>query len=827
MRWLQPETILKGIYLGFLVYAAALQPDWRAVAVVPLCALGGLVLALAVAAATRVRQGFLVQGRLSGFLLFLLLESPTLIYLGVLTGTVVGIYVMPRNPELVDPDWWLGRAVLGGAVLGVIFGLLTEVKDRWTRLGVGLLLALGLIGGAVYLFGYDGRILGVTFSLAPLVPVADARLFGVQLLLGIPLFYLLDFAGQQDESEGDVASLCALLSLGMLKLFQGTHNPTYEWIPIALPLGLYAYYTWGTLPRLRVFKHSLRGFSYAKIGKHRHALLAFRRALQLDPQNTRAREGFWGVHGRLDVPQLARDPETLALVDFDLCIERVGSLLMQPGPSAAKLQEAHKLLDMVLAQRSALRPKVNYWRAVADTHAQKYEEAAAELGQLLDPGKSAPDDSQRRAVLLQGWQLALTLHPELRRRVGDPQLALPGRRMEAIGAVERQLGAYPDDTDAWNLKRILYQDVSEADYDATAGPNGPAPAFDYPHAQQLGLALIGDPARWRRGAEYLRLAARGLPSMGPSIFVQIAQAHDRAGDPDGAWRHYELAKQVGRAAGPQNLTEEDRQLYYATVKMLGDAAQERSEVESAIENFRIYSEYNRSGVETLRTLAALYEQKGDPLSALHFTELGLVYNARDKDLLERRDRYYFSVMPDDLRARLQTYGGGADADYCLRKARSLLDYRDADLDVIDWADHLIELARVLKPDTIQVKVLRARARLRRGERDEAVATLEEVRTNKPEKFATSEDEEAWYMSCQLLGRIYLEELGRPDLAVPCLIDFRKCARSGADTLYRLGQAYEQLGDRARALKCYEHVTSYDNHPLLYEAREAIHRVKAS
>src|SRR5438067_1108337 len=68
---------------------------------------------------------------------------------------------------------------------------------------------------------------------------------------------------------------------------------------------------------------------------------------------------------------------------------------------------------------------------------------------------------------------------------------------------------------------------------------------------------------------------------------------------------------------------------------------------------------------------------------------------------------------------------------------------------------------------------------------------------------------------------------RPDLAVPCLTDFRKCARSGADTLYRLGQAYEQLGDRARALKCYEHVTSYDNHPLLYEAREAIHRVKAS
>ena len=37
-------------------------------------------------------------------------------------------------------------------------------------------------------------------------------------------------------------------------------------------------------------------------------------------------------------------------------------------------------------------------------------------------------------VLLPAWQLALMLHPELRRLVGLPQLAIPGRRMEAIYA---------------------------------------------------------------------------------------------------------------------------------------------------------------------------------------------------------------------------------------------------------------------------------------------------------------------------------------------------------------------------------------------------------
>ena len=85
----------------------------------------------------------------------------------------------------------------------------------------------------------------------------------------------------------------------------------------------------------------------------------------------------------------------------------------------------------------------------------------------------------------------------------------------------------------------------------------------------LASAATGLVDRLHVNAAYLRVAARGLPANGPSIFVQIAQACDRAGDPDGAWHHYELAKVAGRAAGPQNLMPEDRQLYFGTVKMLG------------------------------------------------------------------------------------------------------------------------------------------------------------------------------------------------------------------------------------------------------------------
>src|SRR5207244_4166775 len=79
--------------------------------------------------------------------------------------------------------------------------------------------------------------------------------------------------------------------------------------------------------------------------------------------------------------------------------------------------------------------------------------------------------------------------------------------------------------------------------------------------------------------------------------------------------------------------------------------------------------------------------------------------------------------------------------------------------------------------------------------------------------------------CRLLGDLYLHDLGRADLAVACYKDFRQSSKSGADTLYKLGQAYEMLGDLPRAAKSYEQVTAYEGHPLVYEARAALSRVK--
>ena len=826
MRWLQTEYILKGIYLGLLLdiaFRQAEQPGASPYAPLLLaaCTFGGLLLALGLAGLWKIKQGYRIRGRLAPFILFLLLESPGLVYAGILAGTAAGAYLIHGGTIDDQQRALLIYMVGGGAILGVLFGVVRSVRIRRVRLGVSLLMAAALVGGLAYWLGLLPEVRG----LIPQHKVSDAAAstLGIFLLLGLPVFYLLTFAGQQEESEVEVAAMCATLGLGLV-LVVPADNQQLRGFAYALPVVLYFFYTLKVLPGLRVFKHVLRGISHASVGRYRPALLAFRRALQLDPNNQTAREEFWHVHVSLDFRQLAGDPELLALVDFNLCVERAGTLLVQGNPGQQKLADAHRLLDLVLSQRPALRPAVAYWRAVALVHEHKLDEAAAELDWLLDPAQHDPGDRARRAILLQAWLLVLMIHDELRRRVGAPQLALPGRRLEAIAAVERHLAEYADDPGVWPLKRLLYQDLSEEEFKAGCeGDNVPG-AFDYPYAQQLGTALLEDPARWQRGIEYLRMAARGQPTLAPTIYCQVSAIYEQAGNGDEARRYLEGAKKAGLAVGQKNLADAERVNYFKALHRLGEDCMARGDIDGALANFRLYAEYERAGVETLRTMANLYEQKEDALAALRITDRALVYDPKDKDLLARKDRYYYSVTPEILRANLEEAGPEFDVADCLTKAKGVLDTPDIDLDMVDWAEHLVSLALLIRPHSRPAKVLKARAKWRRGEVEEAAAVLEEVRTPKPEKFAGSEDEEAWYISCQMLGDLYLNNLGKPEQAIACLNDFRNSPKSGARTYYRLGQAYEQLGDRVRAVRCYEQVTAYESNPLAPDAHEALDRL---
>jgi tetratricopeptide (TPR) repeat protein len=808
MRWEQTEFLLKGFYLGLLVLVAMQDPSWLEAGQVALCAVAGLVVCLGIAAWQKLREGYRVRGRLSGFILFLLLENPVLVYTGLLLGLTVGAYSILRHDEEAVGALF---PVAGGMILGQVFWYLRHVRDRKLRLWLGLGLAAALVGGAILLLQLQPTLLSA----------AKRDMVGYLLLLGIPGFYLLTFAGMVEESEIEMAAICAALGTGLWILGEKI-SPNFNTVSLVLPIALYFLYTRRILPGLRVFKHVLRGLSYAKVGRYRPALVSLGRALELDPDNALARETLWRVHQDMDYNQLVNDPETLAVVNFELCLERVAWLLLQDKPKPEQVEEAHRLLDLVSGQRPAMQPRCNYWRAVACTHQGRLDEAVSALETVL--AEPIQDTPQRRSILLQSWQLALFLHPELKRRVGGPMLAKPGRRMEAIASAERQLALKSDDAVAWDLKRFLYSDLTESEYIGAAGPDQAAKDFDHDYVHQLGLALVDDKERWQRACEYLRLAARGLPAKAPVLFIQIGRAHEKAGDVNGLWNYYDRAMQAGRSVGPAALAADDRHALFAAVKQLGDHAITQDDVDRGLDCFKFYSQYERAGLETYRTLAQLFEQRKDVWMALHCTEHGLTYDSSDRDLLQRKDRYYYSITPDEVRVRRESIAKWFDPGYCKQKARWVLEKTQGDLELLDWAAHLVELAQAFEPSSLSARVLRARVQRLRGEIDNAVTTLEDIRAHKPEKFANTEEEDGWYLAHRLLGELYVDD--RPDQAILCLQEFRNSPKSGANTMFNLGRAYENVGDRGRAQRCYEQVLAFEGNPLVYEAQEALDRLRS-
>ena len=231
-----------------------------------------------------------------------------------------------------------------------------------------------------------------------------------------------------------------------------------------------------------------------------------------------------------------------------------------------------------------------------------------------------------------------------------------------------------------------------------------------------------------------------------------------------------------------------------------------------------------TGISTYRVLADLFEQKKEVWHALHCASFALTYNGSDKDLLERKDRYYYSVTPEEVTARWEQVKAWFDVAYCLDKAKWALDQAVNNLELLDWSSHLAALAQAAQPQGITARFLRARIQRMRGEVEETIALLEEIRKDRPAKFASEEEELAWYYAHRMLGDYYLDT--KPQEAIPCLLEFKKCTQAGADTAYKLGRAFEATGDLARAARCYQEVTIFTSHPLYFDARDALARVQA-
>ena len=806
------EYFLKGIFLGLAIYgslqAGRLEtPTYLTFLTLNGIAWAGLFVAFIAGVISQRAQLKVGLKNPAAFILFLILENSSKIFDGILLGTALGVFVaVPSDSKLL-----ISCVGLGGA-LGLSFFSIRKVKVPNIRLGIIFAVAAGLCAAIAYF-------LGVTpWNENPLI-LPHPQLFSLQLIAFLPLFYILTFCGIAEESEVEIGAFSSLLgiALGILTM---EHVPLRT-LGFLAPIVLFFVYTMRILPALRILKHVFRGMSFAKLGQQKNALMAFKRALQLDPQNNLARNNYWKLHADLDPIKLETDPETMALVDCDLCLDRVESLLVSGKPSDDKVAEALRLLSLVEKLKPSLNDGTRYWRAVLALHDKNFVGAAAILIKNLN-NYHVSEEQLAGKYLYPSWSLALAGHPEMKSRVGFPLLTDAAIKMNAIAAVERHIAQEKDDQAAWGIKRFLYTDMTSKIF--FQNPPRSIADFDFMFVKDLGLALLEQQKELARGAEYLDIAVAGLPQHAPFLMVQVGKAFAQQGQEAEAESYFEKAVAMGRKSGHKNLQDQDRLAYFSALKFLADSYLHRKDTDKAIEYYHLFAQFERSGVETLRTLATLHEEKGEALAALRAVEQALIYQPDEKDLIARKDRYLYSITVEELTANKDLLAKGFDVDYCMKRAKGILESKLDGPDWIDVARHLSNLAMVFAPESIQARTLYAKALLRHGDRTEAKEILEQVRDPKPGSFSSSDDEDSWYGSCQVLGDIYME-LDEFEKAVACFQDFKKSPKSGARTWLKLGIALEKLNDTKKAIACYEQATAYEGNPFAREAQEALYRLK--
>jgi hypothetical protein len=398
---------------------------------------------------------------------------------------------------------------------------------------------------------------------------------------------------------------------------------------------------------------------------------------------------------------------------------------------------------------------------------------------------------------------------------------------------------------------MLYSQLAEGEFVSAAATSEPKD-FNYEYVEQLGYSLVdeNDPERSERGRGYLRIAAHGLADRAAGIFKKLADASEKIGDHQTARGYTEKIRDVSKRVGPRNLAKDQLEIFFnalrklATlaesegdaIKMEADAAHARGDARTGAEKdaeakpyfeaaIDYLQEYLKAGggaaLESYRKIAELYGKTRDALNAVLNTEAALAYNSSDPDLLRKRDSYYYSVSVERLSAAKENVGKWFDVGYCVKKAMGVLNTKDADADLLDWATHLAQLAKVIEPASNRVRLVEGRCLLRQGKRDEGLSLLEDVRESPK---GSGDEEESWYNATKLLGQLYLEELNRPDLALRAYLDYKEFHRSGADTLYQIAKCYEAMGDPTNAAKFYNAVTAYEEHPRYWDAKEALKRL---
>jgi hypothetical protein len=372
------EYLAKGFFLGLWVYLALIQPDREAFARVVMWGLGGLALGLLTGLAFQLKRGYRPGQNLLGFLLMVILDSSYFIYLGMIGGFALGTGLETDPPT---DRAWLTYAILGGMLLGYGLHQLRQIQNWTYRLAMGFALGAALTYFAIYYLGQVPAFEGFQ----------PQRQFAIYLLLGLPFFYLLTITGEAEESEVEIAALCAALGIGLYLLRIESQLPEqFDKLIFLIPVGLYFLYATRWLPGIRVFKHNLRGYGFLALGYVPNALLSFSRALQLDRKSTQAAEGLRRVMLTLDPTKI--DAETAKLLPVEYCLRTVTETLINATPPAEKPREdAIRLLDILGQQRPDLAPRVAYLTAIGPLGPRQLKsKPSGRTFRELEPGHPAP-----------------------------------------------------------------------------------------------------------------------------------------------------------------------------------------------------------------------------------------------------------------------------------------------------------------------------------------------------------------------------------------------------------------------------------------------------
>jgi tetratricopeptide (TPR) repeat protein len=801
------EYLLKGLFLGLAYLLVLTGQSSESVGRTAAWTVGAVALVLIVAILPTHSKPKALRGRWLARVVLSVLDRPLAVYVGVISGLVIAAW---QNGATVRQ---LALASLAGTLAGLILLAVVAFTGPVRRWIISVML---LALAAWWWFGPET--LGRWAGLEQPGPVRAAS---VLVLLG--LFYLLVFAGRAEETELEVGLLCFGLALALVQL---ELPPIAARVVVLAPLGLFVFYCERVRRNLAVFKHVIRGLSYEQQDNLREALRSYRWALRTNSGSELAAAGNWRVHRKIDLSSLAADTVMLELIDPLVCLDRARTLLSSNDDSLERLSEVGKLLEIVAYRRTDLPRTIGRERVLLHLAAGRSDDALNLVRDLtcLSAKQTADLADHEAEAQYRTWTIALR-DPRLAGCGGLALLDEPHKLFDFLAVIERRLRQIPNDETAAAFKTFVYEKVRLSDYEAYAErhPDDDMDWFD--HAHCLRLANGFGPDETARSIQYLRIAEFGLVDQRLSIWLQIAQRLSRQADRSSAeW--YRRIKQTALNLGPGKLSQVDRTAFFESVRHLAERARRDGDVEAAIENFELYSESPQAGLATQQTLKELYETRGDPVMAIKSVEAALTYQHDPESRrfwLGEKARLYRQLTAEMVQPLLAKVNRFFDFGHCYREALRLFADNGDSAEVIRYLD----LAALGGENfLLQVNYLLGRTYLRTANTSAAVECLEAVRARRPKRFVDADQETAFFTACRILADLWLDELGDPAKAVECLEIYKDYVKSGADTLFKLGRAFEALGNIARARKWYDMVLVYPSHPKAEAARAALARLSA-